>query len=147
MISKEKFLSLQGKWALKRSTNGFGNMQGVAVFSPFVGQYPSLLYREEGTFFTPQEGLFDFYRDYIYFLNDKQIDVYFVSVSKKQDLFLSLTPSSTNRSATGSHMCKEDLYVATYQFLDSDTFTLYYEIKGPKKDLIIETLFERVHLS
>jgi len=144
MISKEKFLSLQGKWALKRSTHGFGEMQGIAVFSPFIDQNPALLYREEGVFLTPQEDRFDFYREYIYFFVDGKIDVYFASEKKKQDLFVSLNPASTHCSATGSHLCKEDLYLATYRFLDDNTFTLHYDIKGPKKDLIIETVFKRI---
>lgn len=145
MISKEKFLSLQGKWALKRSTNGFGDMQGIAVFSPFIDQRPALLYREEGVFLTSQEGLFDFYREYIYFLADQKIDVYFSSKSIKQALFLSLTSSSSNCSVTGAHTCKDDLYLATYQFLGDNTFTLHYDVKGPKKDFTIKTLFQRIH--
>ncbi|MBI2707255.1 MAG: hypothetical protein HYX35_02945 [Proteobacteria bacterium] len=147
MLAKEKFVFFQGTWTLERTTNGFGKMQGTASFFPFSDQLPALLYREEGTFLTPQANLFDFYKEYIYFFNHEQIEVYFASGETKQDLFLSLTASPKDDSATGTHLCEKDLYLATYRFLDNDTFTLHYDVKGPKKDLKIETYFKRDPLS
>lgn len=142
--AKKAFSFLEGKWGLIRSTNGFGSMKGEALFMPLLGAPSFLSYREEGIFETLYgEGLL-FYREYMYVLNDEEIDIYFASHQKKQHLFhtLSFLPHKNSCSAS-VHLCGKDLYVPTYTFLDKDSFALEYRVKGPKKDLIIQSLFQR----
>ena len=145
MQSAEKiFFSLEGKWGLTRSTNGFGKMKGDALFSLIPDTMPSFSYREEGIYETPYGEDLLFYRDYIYVLYDGKIEIYFASHQKKQHLFHTLTfAPSRKECAVSVHLCGKDLYTPTYVFLDEDTFTLEYKVKGPKKDLVIQTYFQR----
>jgi cation diffusion facilitator CzcD-associated flavoprotein CzcO len=49
--------------------------------------------------------------------------------------------------ATGAHLCEEDMYDSRYEFhFDGarlDRFSIKYVVKGPKKDYISETCFQR----
>ncbi len=141
-FAKKVFSFLEGKWSLIRSTNGFGSMKGEAWFAPIPGTPPSLSYREEGVFETPYGDNLLFYREYMYVLNDEEIDIYFASHQKKQHLFhtLSFLP---HENSCSTHLCGNDLYVPTYTFLNENSFTLEYRVKGPKKGLVIQTFFHR----
>jgi len=143
-LADEKFFSLEGKWRLKRSIPGFGEMKGLASFS-LLPQFPcTFFYREEGIFKTSASLSLPFYREYMYCLRDGKIDVYFASGGKKEGLFLSLSSSQDNGYlATGVHQCGEDTYLATYRFLTHNTFFLRCDVKGPQKDFSIHTCFER----
>jgi len=141
-ISEKHLLSLEGKWTFNRSTNGFGTMMGSASFLPFSDDLSCFAYQETGIFVTPHGAKLTFYKEYIYCLNKGVIEVYFASQQKKQGFFHALTFSSPN-TATAIHQCRDDLYTATYTFLDNNTFTLQYDIKGPKKHILIETIFKR----
>jgi len=145
MLFAEKiFFSLEGKWGFTRSTNGFGNMKGHAFFSPLSGSIPSFSYREEGIFETSYGGDLLFYREYLYLLHEGKIDIYFAIHQKKQGLFHTLAFSPHGNSCSASvHLCGKDLYTPTYTFLDEDNFTLEHKVKGPQKDLVIQTLFQR----
>ena len=143
MTLPEKYLSsLAGKWTFNRSTNGFGDMIGSASILPLPNDFSILSYQETGIFVTPQGAGVPFYREYLYCLNKGVIEVYFSSHQKKQGLFHILTFSSAN-TARASHPCGDDLYEATYTFLDDNTFTLRYDVKGPTKHIVIETVFKK----
>jgi len=141
-ISEDHFLFLKGNWTIDRSTNGFGYMLGSASFLPLSGDLPTLAYQETGVFVTAQGENLNFYREYIYSLNKGIIEVHFASQQKKQGFFHALTFSSSN-VATATHPCRDDLYRATYTFLNENSFSLAYDIKGPKKHIRIETVFKR----
>ncbi len=143
-FAKKVFSFLEGKWSLIRSTNGFGSMKGEALFMPLLGAPSFLSYREEGIFETPYGDNLHFYREYMYVLNDEEINIYFASHQKKQHLFhtLSFLPHKNSCSAS-THLCGKDLYAPTYTFLNEGSFTLEYVVKGPKKDLVIQTFFHR----
>ncbi|WP_156793076.1 DUF6314 family protein [Rickettsia honei] len=46
--------------------------------------------------------------------------------------------------ATGSHLCGKDQYNTTYVFLNTDSFTLSYQVLGPQKDHNINTIFNSI---
>ena len=145
ILSEKIFFFLEGKWTLNRSTNGFGDMTGLATFSLISKRNSTLLYREDGIFTTLHQEKLLFYKEYIYCLHQGVIEVYFSSLQKKQNLLHTLTFSqnSDDCSAIGTHHCKHDLYKAIYTFVDMNTFTLRYDVQGPQKKLIIETHFTR----
>lgn len=142
MISKEKFTFLKGKWSLKRMTNGFGHMDGQAIFTLLHDDEPTLLYREEGIFVPPTAIPFNFYKEYLYCFHHDEICVYFALKNKKNGLFLSLNPHT--EVMIGTHTCGKDFYQATYQFLENDRFTLRVDVTGPQKGFVIQTTFTRV---
>ena len=142
-LTEKYFFSLEGKWIFNRSTNGFGDMTGSASFLPLPNDFSTFSYRETGIFVTPQGMDTPFYREYLYCLNKRVIEVYFSIHQKKQGLFHTLTFSS--HTAMAIHPCRDDIYTATYTFLDDSTFMLRYDVKGPAKDIIIETVFKKLH--
>lgn len=143
IINQEKFAFFEGEWVFDRFITGSFAMKGFASFLPFQDVTPSYSYREDGEFTTPHGDHFPFYRDYIYCLNPDSIDVYFASHQKKQGHFYRLNFSSDNK-ASGSHLCRDDFYKATYTFLNENNFSLQFEVKGPRKDFLIETTFKRL---
>ena len=143
-LAQEEFFSLQGKWQLKRSIPGSGEMQGEASFSPLTHSSFTLFYREDGIFNTAVSSS-PFYREYIYQLNQGNIEIYFTSRREKEGLFLSLGWSQDKKArAIGSHRCGKDTYLATYDFLNPQTFTQRYDVTGPRKNFRIQTVFELI---
>ena len=144
-LSEKYFFLLKGKWNLNRSINDHGHMKGIATFSPFCMNPLALFYREEGEHILQNGVAFSFFKEYIYCLNQKYIDVYFSYNTKRSALFHKLLFEEAFESclATGEHGCGKDTYKAIYQFFGLNTFTLQYDIRGPKKNLRIHTLFQR----
>ncbi|MBY0500881.1 MAG: hypothetical protein K2P93_02630 [Alphaproteobacteria bacterium] len=128
-----------------RTTNGHGSMNGSAFFRPISASLPSFLYREDGFFYTAYGDKLAFYQEYLYCLNQEHIEVYFVSREKKKRFFHSFTFLSfqATNSTPAIHQCGKDKYIATYTFLNKDTFTLQYSVHGPQKKFILTTRFER----
>jgi hypothetical protein len=144
-LAKKIFFSLEGKWRIERTTNGHGSMNGFALFRPISASIPSFFYREDGFFYTVYGEKLTFYQEYFYCLNQEHIEVYFASREKKQRFFHSFTFLSleATNSTPALHQCGNDKYIATYTFLNKDTFTLHYNIHGPQKKLILTTQFKR----
>jgi hypothetical protein len=144
-LSEEMFSLLQGQWQLERFVSGHRRMKGIASFVAYPEDPQTLLYREDGQHI-PQDGAsFSFFREYVYCLNQIYVDVYF-SHSKKRSRFfhrLLFSGNSQNCEAVGEHSCGNDMYAATYQFFELKRFIVRYDICGPKKNLTIQTFFQR----
>ncbi|WP_202068766.1 DUF6314 family protein [Rickettsia tillamookensis] len=80
-------------------------------------------------------------KEYRYVLEDDNIVKYF---AKAENSLFHRLDFIDNSRATGSHLCGEDQYNATYIFLNPDSFTLNYKVLGPQKDYNINTVFNRV---
>lgn len=146
MRVEEIFLLLSGQWQLERSVNDYSTMKGIAVFSAFnEGDSLFHFYREEGEHTLRNGTTFSFFREYIYSYHQPHIDVYFVHNNKRSDLLhkITLQGDSINCLGLGTHSCGDDLYTATYRFLNREQFTLQYTIHGPRKNLTIQTFFNR----
>lgn len=146
MKSSEKiFFFLHGQWKLDRSLNDHGRMRGMASFLPLSEDPVTLLYREDGEHISQDGVSYSFFREYTYCLNQTFLEVYFSHDKKRGKFFhrLIFSESSNECLATGEHSCGQDIYAATYQFFFPDRFTLQYDIFGPKKNLKIQTLFQR----
>lgn len=144
-IAKKIFFSLQGQWSLERTTNGHGKMQGMASFLPLEGHHLVLFYKEEGEHILENGTSVSFFRENIYCLNQDYLDVYFAHNRKRGAFFHRLFFSKNPKDclAHGEHLCGQDLYEGTYQFIDPNRFTILYRIKGPQKNMQICTLFQR----
>lgn len=77
-------------------------------------------------------------QSYIYRLEDNNMVKYFKDGRKFYEMRFD------GHFAYGRHLCGEDVYMAEYEFVDDDQFKLRYIIKGPKKDMVIETEFMKV---
>jgi hypothetical protein len=144
-LSEQIFVFLHGPWQLDRSTNGHGTMKGMALFLPLHEDPLTLLYREDGEHISQDGESFSFFREYIYCLNGVYLDVYFAHAKKRSSLLYRLIFSGSSKDclATGKHSCGQDIYAATYQFFDPNRFTLQCDIHGPRKNLKIQTIFQR----
>ncbi|MBS0272157.1 MAG: hypothetical protein JSR85_05870 [Proteobacteria bacterium] len=143
-FSTQLFFSLEGKWAFNRSINGSEIMRGTALFHSVNECLPSYSYQEEGIYSAGPLSQLSFFREYFYCLNNKTIEVYFSFQKKKHNFFYALAFSCPNL-ANGVHHCVHDVYKATYVFLEKDIFLLQYDVRGPKKDFVIQTTFTRLH--
>lgn len=137
------FQYLQGEWLLERRTNGHGQMQGRASFSALDNAEQSLHYREQGQHVTAMGRACSFFKEYLYTLDQGSIVVYFCASAIKGGLFYPLCFAEDGSSATGKHLCAQDLYEASYQFVNANEFILHYQITGPRKNLLIQTQFQR----
>lgn len=142
------FSSLKGNWQLDRHIYNFGEIKGSARFIE-VGQ-GKLLYREQGMLTMILGAQLSVFREYLYCLDKGKIIVYFVEGSNPKRMFHILNFISTfdqgfPLTASVHHLCKEDLYQGEYLFTSKNQFKLTYVVKGPKKDYITESVFERLN--
>lgn len=110
-------------------------MWGTARFTPKSPH--EFLYREEGLFIGATTH--KIHQEYLFRLEDDKIVLFFHE--KPPRLFLKL--EFNHHCATGTHLCKCDLYQAFFDFTDKNHFTTKYIVKGPKKNYSIETKYEK----
>ena len=127
----------RGEWSFKRTVSGQGKIEGTAHFLPLT--HTALQYREKGILLHTSGQQFDTFRDYIYRFDEGQIAVYF---SEKPERLLHKLLIKGNQ-AKGTHQCDQDSYEALYTFTSPQQFSLTYWVKGPRKDHVIHTLFNR----
>lgn len=134
---KEFFLKLPGKYHIKRTIDNHGYGEGISYFLQINTN--ELLYKEELNFhYHGCDNEILAVKEYKYILENNGITKYFTD--EKSSLFYQLD-FVDNTKAIGSHLCGRDKYNATYIFLDSDSFSLTYEVLGPKKNFNINTVF------
>ncbi|THZ77310.1 hypothetical protein D6C84_08549 [Aureobasidium pullulans] len=158
------FKSFSGTWKLHRSLTsalpGFpsGTFTGTATFKPHSAfDSLSLLYHETGELVTEQGYKLLANRKYIYRLSpdDEKISIWFVKEpapdgNEEVDyLFHELEFSLLDQRwiAKGDHLCEKDMYWAFYDFrLDNnmEKWGLRYKVKGPQKDYLSDSAYERV---
>ncbi len=149
------FQSLKGSWKFERTFRHFPlkphalqqetepafspfiHMEGTASFNPITES--EFHYEEKGLLTVSEKKQFNATQNYIYRLESGQIQVYFNE--KPPRLFLSLQ-FVQDQVAEASHICSEDLYHATYNFLGQEQFSIHYRIEGPRKNYEIHTLYE-----
>lgn len=136
----QHFLEFKGNWAFHRTVNGTSQMNGHASFVPLQDTVPAYSYYEKGTH---KEADLSFYREYIYCLTENGIEVYFASQKKKLDFFYTLNFDS-HKKANAQHVCGNDRYEAYYTFMNEKKFSLAFNVKGPRKDFVIQTTFLKI---
>ncbi|KAF2094086.1 hypothetical protein NA57DRAFT_47139 [Rhizodiscina lignyota] len=168
-VSAAIFRGLQGKWSITRNLTSFlpgfpsGTLFGSAYFhprSPTSQNYDAeYLYIEDGTLNTQNGLTLKANKRYAYRYSEAkdQISVWFVKDDGKTiDYFfhdVTLSPKTTGShkkgwQAAGTHLCDKDNYDSAYEFRFSGAtlqqVTVKFIVKGPKKDYISETRFERL---
>lgn len=166
------FRALHGKWQLSRTYTSrlpeypSGPSTGTAEFIPRKSSPQSesntihrieYLYSEK-TLLTTSKGLqLQGTQQYIY-QYDEPLDKLVVYFSKRDEVFtldylfhqINLSPPKNNFSpwrATSNHFCTPDTYDVSYEFHFQGsnllTFKISYEVKGPRKDYSMETVYTR----
>lgn len=147
------------KGRAKISSNFIGIVEGRAKIGSLRDNPNEMHYVEEGKFIMYNGKIFNIQKEYIYYYDEQkyQITKYFALHYKKIDVFYKLhftdhviNSSNINVSineinlikATGMHTCKNDHYVASYEF-SKDRFNLTYVVNGPNKNYTSETRFIR----
>jgi hypothetical protein len=156
MLNTSKiFKNLQGNWKIWRTIPNHGEMEGIVFFKNIDAETNALHYCEEGVFTTVSGESLNTNREYVYRYEDDEISTYFVDKNAADDkpktdrLFHTLifSASSTTVKATAEHLCERDKYVAIYDFYNDDEFKITYQVKGPAKDYVSNTIFKRYPLT
>lgn len=141
------FKTLQGKWKFNRTISGFGSVTGTANFQPIETEKEALFYKEEGVLIMDNGTEINIHREYVYRYKDDKITAYFFENEKTDRLFHTLSfENSENKAqleASASHLCVNDTYKAKYNFFNEKQFKLTYNVKGPQKNYIAETYFDK----
>ncbi|KAJ9626922.1 hypothetical protein H2203_003379 [Taxawa tesnikishii (nom. ined.)] len=162
---KEIFDNLSGTWKLHRRLTSVlpdfpsGTFTGTATFTPHSAfNQSSYLYHETGELRTDQGHILRANRKYIYRYSpeDDKISAWFVKephTEGEEDvdyLFheLEFEYNEGRWIAKGDHLCDMDMYWALYDFRraeDGETkvWGLRYKVKGPQKDYMSDTAYER----
>ena len=129
-----------GAWRLRRlildrKTGGVGRLSGMARFAPDTG---GLRFSEKGRL---RLGLaeMDAARAYRYaILGPRQFRVFFDDGRLFHDAVV-----GDDGAAPVSHDCAPDLYRGRYRIESADRWRLSWRITGPRKDLVIGSVFSR----
>ena len=83
------------------------------------------------------------YREYLYVFGARDLKIFFFADNKQGDLFLSipLTKDRSNETLYGEakHLCVEDNYQARFSFATTDSFSIEYDVRGPRKNYQMRT--------
>lgn len=132
---------LLGIWSFEREISGYGGMSGVATFEPIDGDRS--LYEESGELRLDDGQRLHAERRYVYEWLDKGFAVYFHDTG---ELFHRVTFADCGEGewrASANHLCKADSYISEYLFGVDGTFEVRHEVRGPKKDYMILTVYRR----
>jgi hypothetical protein len=130
---------LIGKWNFGRQMSGQGCMSGSASF---VQTAPGgLSYQESGLHQLAQGETVGFYQQYFYRHEGEDLIVRFAD--NRPFHALEFYRASGVLHADAHHLCGADTYKGRYIFHDSDRFSLIWDVRGPKKNYIIETEYKR----
>ncbi len=81
------------------------------------------------------------YRYYNYIFTKNNVALY-KKISEKIEFMFNL--KFENNIAHGEYLCNQDLYKATYNFIDQNNFKIVFDILGPEKNYSITSYFSRM---
>lgn len=141
----EMYASLEGQWQFHRTIPQQGHAEGIVQFKPMVNESHRLYYQEQGRFYPKNvQKSFNIQRDYIYEFSKATILIYHARSGIQGELFLELKFNQTSSQAQATHLCKQDLYCASFDWLSKKAFTIAYQVKGPKKNYQIQTEYLKI---
>ncbi len=146
-LGKIVFENLKGTWNFERKISHEDFVKGAVVFKEIK---PDILsYCETGTW-QKRNKIISVFRDYLYCYNSKtnKIAIFFAEEPPRLFYELNLVPLEEKHSgyatATGEHLCGNDVYLAHYEFISKDQFSLFYQVTGPKKKYHLQTDFKKI---
>lgn len=130
---------LKGTWSFTRHMDGHGRMSGTAQF--IESEPETLAYTESGIHELPGGQMLNFFQNYIYQREREQLVAYFTDGRPFHEVRFYREDGVLKAGAI--HLCGADRYNGTYIFDGTDHFSLIWDVKGPKKDYIIQTRYNR----
>ncbi|MGO1118095.1 DUF6314 family protein [Rhodovibrionaceae bacterium A322] len=131
---------LAGDWRFTRQVEddlhgASGHIIGQALWRR---EQEGLAYSEQGVFQRPGQGDLPCSQSYLYHLPGPAVaEVCFPDGRYFHDLDL------RSGSWRAEHLCVEDFYSGSFQVLSADSWRMVWQIKGPRKDARLTTLFTR----
>ena len=134
------FEGLLGEWSLERQIPGRGSMKGRARFT--LLDAGSALYEESGELCLEGGQTLHSRQSYVY---EKRQDGFAVRFADTRKLFhvMRFVASGDDLVAEARHLCVNDLYVSGYMVRSDGSFEVRHEVRGPQKDYVIRTLYQR----
>jgi hypothetical protein len=136
------FDRLEGAWDLARTIECHATMAGVAVFTR---QHAGLLkYREEGRIRLADGKAFDAHREYRFERTADGFSVFFEEEPPRLFHRIRIAHDAADALAGSAiHLCAPDVYDSHYRFLADGSFAIRHTVRGPRKDYVSATVFER----
>jgi hypothetical protein len=137
---------LAGCWSLERVIAGKdtnqGSMNGIASFRRLESGF--MAYREEGRLLLPNGEAFDAFRDYLYDRVSQGFAVFFPETPPRLFHEIRLHEEATGALVgAAEHLCGRDHYATRYAFEPDGRFTVHHDVRGPRKDYAITTVYAR----
>lgn len=147
-LNENVFRFLEGDWAVQRTFEGsyLGTFSGKASFTPNSGEEFTYQYSEEGELIDGEGNLFNAKQSYLYRLEEGILQVLKLEESEwivMHDLDFKQEVDAVVASATHTHLCGQDYYVAEYRIDLSGNCEVAYTVTGPKKDYRIHSVYTR----
>lgn len=132
---------MAGTWHLERRVDMGAAMQGLAHIRPtdVRGVYG---YHEEGSF-TKGDVVQEFYRDYLYKVKDKTLNILFVDQHRDDPLYVSLDFSDL-QTASDPYLCGDDIYAVVFEIISANEFQTETIVSGPDKDYRLMSHYRRL---
>lgn len=147
LTAKNIFVNLIGVWNFSRSIKDYLNKAEISATG--IVEFTSInlnktLYKEEGSLLMNGKKI-SFTRKYYYCLEEGLIKIYFADGVNYGSLFhtLDINFKELPAMAKGRHLCINDLYQGVFHFYHENKFKNSFKIKGPHKDQLIDTVFDR----
>jgi hypothetical protein len=135
------FNRLMGNWQFEREITGQGTMVGVAFFELLTADRAE--YRETGTLTLIDGKTLRAERRYIYERATAGFAVYFADTDELFHHVELETGIGGGWRGVARHLCKADVYDSEYWFQRDGPLQIRHEVRGPKKDYGIRTIYRR----
>ena len=146
---------LLGVWHVQRSltyrAGGYtGKFVGRAKVEPLANNANTLLYHEQGLFTsTDRSKVLDTFQRYAFNCERVPMKVFFVErvVASSVELgghFVDIGFHGESGECSFTHLCGSDVYSGTWTLLSYSAFRWSWQIRGPRKDGEISTLYTRL---
>lgn len=137
--------SLEGRWTLSRTVDGFGKMNGFASFRRVM---VGLEYREEGILTLDSGSSHSAFRRLFYCEEDEAIVIRFPATSEPGAILHRLALIKTGEGpwpleAADTHHCGQDTYHGIYRFETPVRISTEIAVRGPRKNTTINTLLRK----
>lgn len=145
MIVSTFLTCLPGTWHLERRISVAGHesshFQGLAHIRPtdVRGTYS---FHEEGSFVNERVRQ-EAYRDYIYKVKGKTLEILFADPHRIGQSYVSLD-FFEGVIANDTHVCGQDIYALVFEVISTGEFHTETIVFGPEKDYRLETLYRRI---
>ena len=134
------FEGLLGDWSLEREIPGRGRMKGRARFTLLDAE--TALYEESGELCLEGGQTLHSRQSYVY---EKREDGFAVRFADTREIFhvMWFLASGDDLVAEARHVCVNDLYLSGYTVRADGSFEVRHQVRGPQKDYVIRTLYQR----